>query len=210
MVREINDKIEIKIKEAPISKVAIYNDKIEIIKGKINPVVISKIDITDHNFKERFISFPMYISNAINSTSRNLYYLDGVSNNARLPIPNDQMYEDQDNEKFIKTHGGCYEGSVITLVQQFINPTMILEFYQRQFNYHTIFQIKVGSRQCANLIVNFSKEDIIYTDYKGNVIDYSQPAIVAKPRDGLTKAIQKAKPVAVQKESNIIITKTND
>ena len=40
MLRQIDDKIEIKVKQAPISKVAIYNDKIEIIKGKKHPEVI--------------------------------------------------------------------------------------------------------------------------------------------------------------------------
>ena len=76
MIRsDINDKLEIKIKQSPISKIAIYKDRIEIIKGKRNPEVIESFDITDDNFKHRFISFPMYLKNVLESNEKSLYYL---------------------------------------------------------------------------------------------------------------------------------------
>ena len=51
MIRtNLNDKLEIRIKQAPISKIAIYNDRIELIKGKVNPEVFERFDISDDNF----------------------------------------------------------------------------------------------------------------------------------------------------------------
>lgn len=211
MIRtNLNDKLEIRIKQAPISKIAIYNDRIELIKGKVNPEVFERFDISDDNFKKRFVSFPMYIKNVLESKDKSLYYLEGLSSNNRLPIPDDKIYEDYDLEKYLKVHGGEYEGNVICLIQQLINPTMLIEFYQKQHNYHSDYQIKMGTILFAKLIVNFNKEDCIYTDIHGNVTDYGSINNNKKMRDNLVQAIKNSKLVSVQKETNTIVTKTVD
>lgn len=208
--KDINDKLEIKIKQAPISKIVIYNNKIDIIKGRNNPEILESFLITDEGMKTKFISLPMYINNVINSNDKSLYFLDSLSMNSRLPVPDAKMYEDNDIEKYIKTYGGDYEGNVICLIQQLINPTTIMEFYQKQYNYHSIFQIKIGNAMQARLILDFKKEDCIYTNYKGIKIDYSDPHNNQKIRDNLVQAMKNNKLVSLQKETNTIVTKTLD
>lgn len=208
MLRQIDDKIEIKIKQAPISKVAIYNDKIEIIKGKLHPEVIKTFKISSEEFKTRFVSFPMYINNVINSSDRsNLYFLDGISWQDRAPIPEEDMYEDSDLEKYYKKQGGFYEGSCMTLVQQLINTDTLIEFYQKQVNFHHAYQIKIGTVFCCYLILNFNKEDVIYTDYKGNVIDYEQETIETNIKKVINNVGENSKIVGYQKDLNMLVTK---
>ena len=211
MIRQIDDKIEIKIKQAPISKIAIYRDRIEIVKGRTKEEIIRQFKITDENFKNRFVSFPMFLNNVISSSEdKALYYLDGVSlDTRRLPVPQDSQYDDSDIESYFKNYGGEYEGSIICLLQQLINPSMLLELYQKQFNYHFTYQIKITSMICTNLIVNFSKEDVVYIDYNGNIIDYGKPSNTAI-RNNLLKYIENNKLVATQKDSNVIVTKSID
>ena len=211
MIRpDINDKLEIRIKQSPISKIAIYKDHIEIIKGKKNPEVIESFEITDDTFKQRFISFPMYLKNVLEGNEKSLYYVEGLSSNNRLPIPDDKYYEDYDIEKYMKVYGGEYEGNTICLIQQLINPTMLMEVYQKQYNYHSIYQIKIGTMMYAKLICNFNKEDCIYTDIYGNITDYGKPANNKRVKDNLMQAIKNSKLVSVQKETNTIVTKTTE
>lgn len=208
MLRQIDDKIEIKVKQAPISKVAIYNDKIEIIKGKKHPEVIKTFHITSDDFKTRFVSFPMYINNVLNTSDKNnLYVIDGVTWQDRLPIPDESMYENNDIEYYYKKEGGIYQGAAIVLVQQLINADTLLEFYATQVNFHHVYQIKVGTPFCCYLIVNFNKEDVIYTDYKNNVIDYGKAAVSNNAKEIISKATENGKLIGYQKDLNMIVTK---
>lgn len=96
----VKDSLSIRVKQAPISKVNIYPDHIDIITGFTNESVLRKFEINDKYFLNKYISLPAYINNLlINEIDNTSFILDGAYSIDGY-TPNDDEYDTYDFDDY--------------------------------------------------------------------------------------------------------------
>lgn len=99
------DYLEIKVAQAPISKVLVTNSNIQIKTGSKNVKVLKTFKFENERFINRFVSFPAYINELVSKDSDNMtYFLTGV-NCSNTFIPSEDDYDNfGDDDYYTRMH----------------------------------------------------------------------------------------------------------
>lgn len=199
----IDDRLEIMVRQAPISKIVIYNDKIEIIRGVKNP----KVDKTYNIYKslqDKYLSFPRVLKEILDKEEDDRgYILDGYHVEERdFPvIPINEYDNFDDNEYYSTIHPeGLYhiEDYKLELMEKLNENELIIIFSETINNNYKNYIMRIfylpsiddmsrnieGTNYTYQFITNpeprrtlelvFVKDDCVYINNNKVVKNYSE------------------------------------
>ena len=179
----IDDRLEIAVKQAPISKIVIHNDRIEIIRGKKYPIVEREFKIINENFLKKYLSFPRFIKETINKENNKGYILDGYHVKDNLPRVADDQYDNFESDEYFEILKGDIEVNDAELIlTEYIDSSNLLLFGFRTINNYKLYNMQILSYYdgCSSTVeddieqfaqfngikvslsVEFIKEDCVY------------------------------------------------
>ena len=179
----IDDRLEIVVKQAPISKIVIHNDRIEIVRGKKYPVVEREFKITNELFSKKYLSFPRYIKETINKENNKGYILDGYHVKDGLPVVADDQYDNFEADEYFNQilKNDIEVNDAELILTDYIDNTNLLLFGFRTINNSKLYNMQIlsyydGSSSVnedidqfaqfngikVSLSVEFVKEDCVY------------------------------------------------
>ena len=141
----VNSRIEISTKQAPISKVIIYPDKLDILSGFEKPRIIKTFQFTDKTFLNKFLSFPIYLNELLKRESNNVaYMLEGlnVSDSCGF-IPTEEEYDLFDKDDYYKKAMCSVRSDREIEFLSYINNYHVMILYSYTYNLHKEYNLVI-------------------------------------------------------------------
>lgn len=138
-------RLDINVKEAPISKVSIYRDHIDIITGKKNEQVLRKFDITSKLFLEKYTSLPDFINNMFNDEVNNTYFfLEGLSSSPEEYTPTDEEYDTFTFKDYFDKARANFTTDMEYEIMDYISDTYCLLFSSNTNNFYKQYKLTIA------------------------------------------------------------------
>ena len=157
----VSDRLEIYVKQAPISKVVVTQNSIDVIKGMKNPEIIRRFPIENQDILEKFISIPRYMNSIIEQEQETICInLSGYHLRDGSYVPTDDAYDKYDMEDYYNNHGysvPCEDSSIY--FKEYIDKqcTKLIIFGAKTINTHKVYILDI-IRECP-IEISFNSED---------------------------------------------------
>lgn len=189
-----HDQLEITVKQAPIYKVVITNNSIDIVKGCKKPIIEQSFKITAPDINDKLLSLPLFLNQIIEDESKQISYcLDGYHTINEFPVVNRDTYDNYTGEEYYARGFNTFSSDLKLL---FLDK---IDFYGRYIyiaskteNMHKLYHLAIlknynygQMNPYAEVLLNpndvninefsieFLKTDCLYVSNKGNIKDYS-------------------------------------
>ena len=162
----INDRLEIYVKQAPISKIVVNQNSIDVVKGLKNPEIIRRIPIENNDFLQKYMSIPRYMYSIIEQEQDTICLnLSGYHHNDSGYIPNDEAFDNYNMEDYYNNHGyqiPCDDSTIY--FKEYIDnrKSKLLIFGSKTINMHKayIFDIIRDTEEFIDMKANDLKNSI--------------------------------------------------
>ena len=141
-------RLEINVKQAPISKIVIYDDHIDIVTGKKKEEVLRTFEITSKRFLDKYMSFPMYINNMLNNEINNTYFfLEGLhvlqSEDEIDYIPSDDDYDEFTFNDFFNKVGVNFTTDMEHEISDYISDKYCILLSSSTQNFSKVYRLSI-------------------------------------------------------------------
>ena len=149
-------RLDINVKEAPISKVSIYKDHIDIVTGKKEEKVLRTFNISSKLFLKKYTSLPDYINNLFNDEINNTYFfLEGLSSNPEEYTPTDNEYDTFTFADYFDKAHADFTTDMEYEIMDYISDTCCLLFSSNTHNFYKQYKLTIAEGEYDPSIASY-------------------------------------------------------